>query len=430
MGVPTKVEYNFPGVNKSSPDHPMAVRQSDGEKFLYNGVVSTLNSSTTPLGIGESFTGEAEDCSQYATVSVFAFTDAESDGDNLEMQFSTDGENWDYTEPVHVRAGIPATRNIHTVAARFFRVVYTNRIVAQTKFRIQSILHRTRDRELTVALNRIIRNSEDSTLFRAGSDFDLDISRGTIDHLDVIHKFGRNEDLGSADAEDIWTVGGNYIWETVPAALEAISTSALDTDGGIGARTIVVQGLDGNFDEVFEEITMNGLAVSAPTTATFIRVNRIWTEDAGSYHISGASPGGAAGDILVQRVGGGNPQGEILRTDPATIVWGFGQSQMGRYTVPRGKTGLLRSIHLDNTSAKPADMAIFQRKEADTVSAPFTAQRMFRHWPGLEGSAEHIYEAPLRIEEKTDVWARGRLLLGGGGSVTVNMEIVLHDGVH
>ena len=27
------IKYNFPGLNKSSPDHPMAVRISNGEEF-------------------------------------------------------------------------------------------------------------------------------------------------------------------------------------------------------------------------------------------------------------------------------------------------------------------------------------------------------------------------------------------------------------
>ena len=405
----------------------MAVRLSGGEEFIFSGVVSTLNSSSTLLGVGESFVGEAEDCSQYATVSVFVFSDVECIGNNLDLQFSTDGINWDYSSPVHTSAGIPATPHLQVVIAKFCRVVYTNGDNAQGTFRIQMILHRTRDRELTILLNEVLRDSENATLTRPGSDYDIDIARGSVGHMGVVHKFGRNEDLGTA-IEDVWTVGGTYIWETIASTLEAISTSANDDAGLTGARSITVEGLDENFEEVSEVIVMNGTTVTLETTTTFIRVNRLYVEDAGSYH-TGTVTGGSAGDITLQRSGAGNIQGEILRTDAGAVVWGFGQSQVGRYTVPAGKTGLLQRLYVDNAAAKNADVAFFQRRGADVIVAPFTAARMFKNWPDLAGRSEHIYKVPLLVPEKTDVWARARLLSGSAGEVTVNMEIVLHDGV-
>jgi hypothetical protein len=388
------------------------------------GVVSILNSTSVPLGADGVFTGDAEDVSDYATVSAFVYTDVDSPGENFDIQFSVDGVNWDYSSPVRVQVG-NATRHMHVVVAQFMRVVYTNGSTPQTEFRLQVICHRTRDRELTVTTNEVLKSSEDVTLFRLGSDYNIDLARSKYDHMSLIHKFGRNEDLGTT-VEDVWTVGGTYIWPTVASTLEAISTSANDTAGGSGARTIIVQGLDANFDMIEESITMNGTTATTATTAAFLRVNRVFVDDAGTYH-TGPVVGGSAGDIRVSRTADAQPQGEVLRTDASAIVWHYGQSQLGRYTIPAGKVGLLRRVITANATSKPADVVFYQRQSAGVVTAPVTAPRAFKHFPGLDGVEVHEYEAPLAIPEKTDIWAAARLLAGSSGQVTIDMEIILQD---
>lgn len=69
------------------------------------------------------------------------------------------------------------------------------------------------------------------------------------------------------------------------------STNANDTAAGTGARTVLITGLDENYNDVTESIILNGLT-GVNTTKQFIRVFKVRVTTAGS----GAT---AAGDIYV-----------------------------------------------------------------------------------------------------------------------------------
>jgi hypothetical protein len=103
-------------------------------------LVSTDNSSSTPLTGGATFTGTGEDVSDYCGISVQVFASHVSADDGLSMEFSTDGSNWDekHTATVAATTSREFTFPAH---AKFFRVVYTNNSTAQTGFRLQTILH-------------------------------------------------------------------------------------------------------------------------------------------------------------------------------------------------------------------------------------------------------------------------------------------------
>lgn len=58
-------------------------------------LVSTDNSTSTPLAGDATFTGTGEDISNYAALSVQVFASHASATDGLSMEFSTDNSNWD-----------------------------------------------------------------------------------------------------------------------------------------------------------------------------------------------------------------------------------------------------------------------------------------------------------------------------------------------
>jgi len=105
-------------------------------------VISTVNSTTTNLGISAVFTGTSEDVSNYADTQVYVFANQASATDGLSLQQSSDGTNWDITDTYTIAANTGKTFSVQP-AGRFFRVVYTNGTVAQTAFRLQVIYHRT-----------------------------------------------------------------------------------------------------------------------------------------------------------------------------------------------------------------------------------------------------------------------------------------------
>ncbi len=160
MGVET---YNFPGVNAAHPEHPMAVRLSDGSEhqgtpenplavrdadgsgFIIpdptDSPVDPGNSSIVLLGAGEVFTGAAYEilaADNWSSVSVTAYSDVVSAVAGLSLQFSPDGTNWDRVVARTVEAG-QAVQVVEDVAYRFFRVVYTNGAGIQAEFRLTTI---------------------------------------------------------------------------------------------------------------------------------------------------------------------------------------------------------------------------------------------------------------------------------------------------
>lgn len=107
-------------------------------------VVSALNSSSTPLGAGAEFVGSVEEGIPYSDLSVFVFSDAESETDGLKIQWSSDGVNFDDSDSFTFNPGAQGSGNkIFTfgIIARFFRVRYLNGASPQSAFRLQTILH-------------------------------------------------------------------------------------------------------------------------------------------------------------------------------------------------------------------------------------------------------------------------------------------------
>lgn len=105
-----------------------------------NGVVSTANSSTTPLGISASFTGTSANITNYSSINILVATDRSG---TLSMQFSSDGTNWDHddTYACTVTTG-GVTQSFYfqgATVAKYFRIKYDNGATAQGVFRLQTV---------------------------------------------------------------------------------------------------------------------------------------------------------------------------------------------------------------------------------------------------------------------------------------------------
>lgn len=107
---------------------------------LLNGFLSTANSSTTPLGIGASFTGTSADITNYSSVNILVTTDRSG---IMNMQFSSNGTNWDHDDAYActVTTG-GVTQSFYfqgAPIAKYFRVKYDNDGTAQGVFRLQTV---------------------------------------------------------------------------------------------------------------------------------------------------------------------------------------------------------------------------------------------------------------------------------------------------
>ncbi len=130
-----------------------------------------------------------------------------------------------------------------------------------------------------------------------------------------VQKFGSNPDIDQGNTpQDIWDVGGLYPFPQFPAAATIVSDSGDDTSSGSGARTVEVQGLDGNGDFISEVVSLDGI-VPVNLTKIYFRIFRARVILVGSGGVN-------AGNITIS----------ILATPVARISVGNGQTLMAVFT--------------------------------------------------------------------------------------------------
>lgn len=107
------------------------------------GIVSTANSTATPVTSTLSFTGTSEEWKDFGSIVINVFSDASSATDGLSIQQSSDATNWDIRDTYTISsmaAGGGKTFQVQP-AARFGRIVYTQGAVNSGAFRLQTIYH-------------------------------------------------------------------------------------------------------------------------------------------------------------------------------------------------------------------------------------------------------------------------------------------------
>lgn len=241
--------------------------------------------------------------------------------------------------------------------------------------------------------------------FLNGEEFGLQVARGKVRNASSINKFGFNDTVGTS-FEVIAAGSSNFTYPTTAAVASVVSTDVNDDDGDTGARTLSIQGLDGDYNEITETVTLNGTS-AVTTTATFLRVFRARVETAGSSS-------GAEGVITVTV--GGN---ELARLDPQYD----NQTLQAAYTVPAGKKAYLYRIQATSTKDNKAAMVgLFTRSsDADSV---FTVRQLVEVY---RNNVVVDFPFPLEIPEKTDIELRGKNLDTGNISIGGTFDLLLVD---
>ena len=241
----------------------------------------------------------------------------------------------------------------------------------------------------------------------------IPIANGDVDGYAAIHKFGRNPDVGNAP-ETVWMHGGKYQYLAVnsPSTVYAYSANSEDSASGTGARTITIQGLDNNFNEIEETVTVNG----AVSTKTFLRIYRAFVATAGSTSTN-------VGNVLISTGAGGT--GTVL-ADIGTIgtgtTFGLGQTQLALYTIPAGKTGYLTTWNVGCAPMNNKATVLLKSRELDGVDVPFRTKDIVDL---VGGYHTQNYSIPLRFPEKTDIE-----VVAAGDSNTIissSFDIILVD---
>ena len=155
---------------------------------------------------------------------------------------------------------------------------------------------------------------------------DLAISRGHSQGYRTLYKFGYNPDVDTQE-ETVWGNSGDYVWLDNAVTMFVSSTSANDTGTGTGARTILIQGLDEDYNEIEETITLSGQTQVA-TQLSYLRIYRSFVTLAGSNE-------GTSGVIYI---GSSGATGGVPNTTVYASIGIGNQTQIAAYTVPAGYT--------------------------------------------------------------------------------------------
>ena len=170
-----------------------------------------------------------------------------------------------------------------------------------------------------------------SSITRQGTfePFGLQVSRGQIQGHSAVQVFGYNPDVDTSE-ESVWPADGVVPHPTVASVLKVSSSDANDTAAGTGARTVFIEGLDGNYNVVSETITLNG-QTAVNTVNEYLYVNRFFVLTAGSG-------GKNAGNINAGT-------GVVTAGVPAVLYDLIGAGNNNRtsahYCVPAGFTGYM-----------------------------------------------------------------------------------------
>jgi hypothetical protein len=386
--------------------------------------VSTKNATTTVLGSGGVFTGEADHVAGFAQINCMSKSSHASSVNGFSMEFSTDGTNWDRKKTVTT---VAAESQAHTlsVIAEYFRVVYTNSASTQTYFRLECIFNTAQSKPLTTSADEQINDFSDVILVRTTGDHDVDIARGLVANHELVRKFGHNPIVADATVEAVWSAGADYLGFIAAAVdIEVLSSSADDdTDGGgsnNGASLVTVYGLDEDFLEISETFIMNGTtAVATITETSWIRVNRVEVTESRTARSSAPSTTGANVGLITVRASTDTP---IL----ASIEIQAGQSEMAIYTVPAGKTAFLRRVEVNVSiqTNKTATVTMWHRPDASDVSTPFKGKRVVQVWEDIAGEETADYASSVSFTEKSDVWFS--TFASGSATALVDVQFEMH----
>jgi hypothetical protein len=198
---------------------------------INNGLIDTGNSSATPLGISGVFPGDWQDTLNFNVIIIGVTADQDSATDGLEIQWSADGitVTQDDVFSIFANAGKVFT---FSPANRFFKIVYTNGVLAQTAFNIQSIFKKAGFKASSHRLRDDVVSDDDAELVKSvlsglnldGNFENVGAFRGALNvHQSDVHRFIVNRHFSTPEGTSTTLTAGS-----IPGA---ITFSVTDTAG-------------------------------------------------------------------------------------------------------------------------------------------------------------------------------------------------------
>lgn len=237
----------------------------------------------------------------------------------------------------------------------------------------------------------------------------LDIAIGNRPDYSSMNKFGENPDVDSGP-EDIWDFGGLYNFSAT-ADIDSISSDN-DTD----TQDVMITGLDENWDEVSQTITMTGQTrkdLDTPLIRVYRAINMGTVDIAGNVYIYPDTPltTGTPTDTTKIR---------------AMIRDGNNQTLMCVYSVPAGKTAYFMAGYVAFSKGKANAVADFSWR-----ARPFGSVFQVKSKIGLSSTGSstwsYTYGVPVALPEKADIVVRCDAVNTADSAVAGGFDLVLVD---
>ena len=210
-------------------------------------------------------------------------------------------------------------------------------------------------------------------------NFLVEVAKGNVAHNRLVRIRGYNPDIDAAATEDLWPEGGDANFLAAAQRLNIISDSANDTYNGTGARTIRIEGLNADYVEIGEDVTLLG-ATAVFTGQSFLRINT-------THPLTAGTGGAVAGNIDIRDNAG------------AVILAGIEShscSLNGFYTVPVGHTAYILDLvaNTDQWNAHAVELRVreygsslwraeahihFTGEGADSSSVPLSIEKQLTY---------------------------------------------------
>lgn len=215
--------------------------------------------------------------------------------------------------------------------------------------------------------------------------------------LGYVDKFGENADI-TTSYEDVRGASANKVYLTSAETMTIVSGDALDdadTAAG-GAHKIVLEGLDADWVEQSEEVTMDGTD-AVVTSNTWMRVNRMYVTDIGT-HASGTN----VGLITATQTASGNVECSIVATK--------GQSTDAEWTVPASHTASIYYFWANIGKNDDAQIHLMTREFGK-------AWRIRTETKLYQNEIKHDFGTHIQLGEKSDVKIQA---IAGTGNIVVS----------
>jgi len=246
--------------------------------------------------------------------------------------------------------------------------------------------------------------------------YELRVTRGEIPGTAFVLKFGFNPQIDTTtDPEDVWATGGLMTFPTTAAVVSVVSTDSADDDGGTGANTVTLYGVDENWDEQSETVTLNG-TTPVSTSGTHFRVYRAFVATAGS----GSKNAGAISFTT----------SDALHT-LCTISAEEGQTTTSLYTVARNKTAYLTNLYatIHRNGQTAGSMAELEfRLRTNLESTPVERVQLVGG-VAVDGSSVGRFDVnlPTPFVGPCDLYWECNEVTDNGSKIGVGYELIVSD---